>query len=367
MSKEAAPSATQISAAIGAALGIGSGTLANFILSKMTGYEGDWMSYVASGAVGGLAGGFGGAAAGDAVKKRIDHYRANPGEAGDILRKIEQDPRLRKVGDALRKNPLMRPIRRALGRPFVSLKKPVGYDSSEIKKNFDKSVKDIGLRKTLAKVIKGEPLWNTESAKVNEETEKRMLAQRAYFDLPVDESKMSEYFDVDKQDPKTWRYKKDDPYRKELDAEVKAKFHGYHPNPHYKHIPLEKKVRTKGDKEFIEDSKGFIGGFRATRDKGSDIARVADRWDYENYRGGEGYKEDVPKTSQSMGGGGYSNASAEDTAKKGILGKNRSREIERNKHLVKNILDILLGNPITLKQDIDLSKKALPKAVQERM
>jgi hypothetical protein len=305
----------------------------------------------------------------DTVQENIDHYKDNPKKVGDILRKIEQEPILRNVGDALRKSSIMRPIRRALGKPLVSLKKPVGYDSSEIKKNFDKSVKDIGLRKTLAKVIQGKRLWDTETADsdMSAEMKKRMLAARAYFDLPLDESKMSEHFDVDKEDPKTWRYKKDDPYRKYLDAEVKAKFHGYNHRPRYKYEPMEKKVQTKGDKEFVEGTKKFIAGYRATRDKGSDIARVADRWDYENYRGGEGYREDVPKAWFSGAGRGYNNASAEDTAYKGIIGKNRSREIERNKHLVKNILDILLGNPITLKQDIDISRKALPRAVQDRL
>ena len=304
----------------------------------------------------------------DIVQKRIAYYRDNPKTVGDRLRKIEQDPRLRKAGDVLRKSPLMRPIRRAIGRPFVSLKAPVGYDSSEIKKNFDKSVKDIGLRKTLSKVIKGERLWNADIPyeDLPNEFKKRMLAQRAYFDLPVDESRMAEYFDVDKEDPKTWRYKQDSIYRKDLDAAVKGKFHGYNPNPHYKYVPKPHKVQTKGDKEFVESSAGFVGGYRATRDKGSDIARIVDRWDYENHRGGAGYKKDVPRTIKS-GLGGYSNLSSKDRGAKDSKGRNIEMEVERNKHLSKNIADILIGNPITLKQDIDISKKALPKAVQGRL
>ena len=303
-----------------------------------------------------------------AIKKRIDYYRDNPKEVGDTLRKIEQDPRLRKAGDVLRKSPRMRTIRRALGRPFVSLKKPFGYDSSEIKKNFDNSVDKRGLLKTLAKVIKGERLWDADTPyeDLSNETKRRMLAQRAYFDLPVDESKMSEHFEVDKEDPKTWRYKKDDSYRKELDAEVKGKFHGYIPSSRYDYPPRPKEVQTKGDKEFVEGSAGYIGGYRATRDKGSDTARIVDRWDFENYRGGAGYRKDVPKTTQS-GIGGYSNLPDEDWGARDSKGRAIEMEIERNWHLSKNIADILAGNPITMKQDIDISKKALPKVVQERM
>jgi len=356
LDKEAAPSATELSAAIGAALGIGSGTLSNFVLSKMLGYEGNWMNYVASGAIGGLAGGIGGAAAGDAVKKRIDYYRANPGEAGDILRKIEKDPRLRKVGDALRRNPLMRPIRRALGRPFVSLKRPVGYDSSEINENFKKSVEDVGLKKTLLKVVKGERLWG---GKMSDDLQMRSQAQKAYFDLPLDADVMNKYFKVSPNDPKKWEYSDEVPNKEDLDQSVRIDFLGRHEYPGGP-ITYEPQFKTKGDKEYMEGTGGFIAGYRSTRDKGSDIAEVNDRWDYENYRGGKGYKTDVPEAVQS-GSRGYDNDLGPGWSQyDSPISRVQHREKERNKHLLKNIVDILVGNPITLHQKTDLSIPAKP-------
>ena len=359
--KEAAPSATELSAAIGAALGIGSGTLANFVLSKMLGYEGNWMNYVGSGLAGGLAGGLGGAAAGDAVKKRIDYYRANPGEAGDILRKIEQDPRLRKVGDALRKNPLMRPIRRALGRPIVSLKRPLGYDVSEIKETFRKSVDKRGLLKTLVKAMKGERLWEVKGSLwpgTNKKMEElpqifldtikmREQAFKSYFDLPTDQKVMDQYFVVDPEDKKRWRYSDTNPLKSQLDDVVRREF------------AKKENIKTKGSSEFIESRpprSGFVGGFRATKEKGDDIAKVRDVFDFYNAREGLGYRPNLknekgkPRTVLGTNNNDYGFVGAQP----GSIQHIRWRERERNKHLVKNIIDILIGNPITLAQDIDL-------------
>jgi len=190
MNKEAAPSAAQISAAIGAALGIGSGTLANFILSKMMGYTGDWKTYVASGAVGGLAGGFGGAAAAGAVKKRIDYYRANPGELAEVLEKVEKSDALSKWKKFQQKSKLMLPVRRTLGKIFTNLKPPTNYDLQDVIKTY----KDKGLAEIVKHIVRDTPIYKQDRLFYHDPYEPTTpqvglaaadTLYRGFFDLPA--------------------------------------------------------------------------------------------------------------------------------------------------------------------------------------
>jgi hypothetical protein len=298
MQKQAV-SPAQMGTAVGAALGLGSGLVGNFLMAKMLGYDGDWKSYL-------LAGGMGGVIGAASVGSGVKHFQDNPEEFADLLERIEKSPRLEAWHKWQKQSPLMKPVRQGIGRVVTNVQEPVGYNTTAMSQLY----KQHGLKGLVKAFREDKPLYTpTFTALPTPEMKARRHMYREYFDLPsrVGKEDVQDIFTSDPADPKTLRFNREGVGGSALATELDTKM-----------------------REGRSGKHKALGGFVVHPD-----GSVRDPFDF----------------STSM--------SAEDRVKRGYTSTNlhntgapaAARARERILHHLRNIGDRAIGNPVTVVQD----------------
>jgi hypothetical protein len=288
-------------------------------------------SYLLAAALGAGGGGLAGAAVGTGVRGKniIEYYRKHPSELNEALSKIEESDELARFSKWQKKSPLMRPLRQTLGRLVTNVKEPWMYQSDEMIDRL-KNLGPSGILKTILKDRIVYPTDDTGSRNVN--VLAREPLYRDYFDLPsrLDASGMGiepgpeSMYVKDPDDPKKWRFNPDTPrgqkFREDVQSAADSHLSGY----------------TKGG-----PSHNVLGGF-AIHKKPDGGLFVADPWDFSTRVS----DKDRP------GHTGYESLKAEDKAWEDPKFKHREKRI----HHLRNIVDKIIGNPVTVYQDLESTK-----------
>jgi hypothetical protein len=323
--------------------------MSNFMFSKLMGYEGNLSNYILSGGLGAA----GGAALGAATGQRIKFYSENLDAFGDALEKIDNHPNLEKWHQFQRMNPVMKPVRQAAGRVVTNIKAPVGYDVSDMKKIY----KEHGIKGILQAAVKDEPLYDLKKYTEGGETiQAREPAQRAYFDLPSRLAPGKEDSIYIKGDDKRWQFNPHGIMGRKLLMET---------YPRSEEKPLTTggtdvtAPKGKGATGLYEDvwsaieaqpprmygSHGTLGGFSFKRDPKTGELIVGDPFDFKT------------KISQkTRADQGYS------SMKVPYAGKERERKkaLEKVIHHSRNIIDRMIGSPVTIEARIPGQRPAPP-------
>jgi hypothetical protein len=307
-------SAGQMGGAVGSALGLGSGLMGNYLFSKILGYDGTLLSYIAAGGTGALAGG----ALGYGLADKAKYYADNPEEFNKLLEKIESSPKLQKWHEWQKQSPLMKPVRQAVGRIATNVKEPRGYTVD--------SARDLVKREGPVGLVQGaiadRPMYKTDSNRSESdafELKARDALWRQYFDLPSREGQpgFQDFFVQDPNDPKTVRFNPRTAEGERLQQMAESSF----------------QQNLKPDRRSSKAS--FMGGV-AIKDTPQGYA-VSDPWDMHTSRHGN---PDAYTSEAGLKGRSGMNLSE----------KKRSELKTRDyrNHLLRNIFDRLISNPVTV-------------------
>jgi hypothetical protein len=296
-------SSEQVGQAVAASLGLGSGLLGNFMLSRMLGYRGNFMNYL-------IAGGAG-AAGGELVSRRIAAFAENPQALAAMLEKVENSPQLAAWHKWQKDSPAMVKPRQMFGRVMTNIKSPVGYDATEIGRNLLKYKNNPA--EAFRRLKDDQPLWDFKKLPTAPEAAERKRTynasrealNRAYYDLPPRAG--TDLFR--QQNGKDWTFNRSDKGGEFLYNELK------------------KEVERKNKQGYGTHS--TLGGFSIKRGPAGE-AIVEDPFDYHTSA-----KRQLGET------GGYS--SIGDLHTEGDVSR------ERVVHHARNIMDRLIGNPATVK------------------
>ena len=289
---------------------MGSGLMGNYLLSKIMGYDGSFTNYLLAGGAGALAGG----ALGHQVTEKFNHYRSNPRAFNDLLAKIESSPALHKWHEWQKQSPLMKPVRRGVGRILTNIKGPKGYQMDQ----FRDTLKKLGPKGVMGAALKDERAWEDSRAikKGDFDVHAREALWRGMFDLPSRERErqFGDFFQtVPGTEGKNVRFNPQTAEGKRLQRMAEGDFYG-ELNPE----------KTK--------SRASLMGGVAVKDTPEGY-KVSDPWDV--YTKSRRYKTE----KGIRGAPGKAGATPEQQALR--------LKDERN-HLLRNIADPLISNPVTI-------------------
>lgn len=306
-------------AAIGGAAGIGAGLLGNWVGSKLFGYDDNARSYLIAAGLGGATGGIGGYGAGQRLGQIIKSYQDDPDKLIKLLKDIDESEGLRKFSKWQRKSPLMKPIRRMVGRVLTNVQAPLTYDMEEMRETIDKH----GIMGVLRAAWEDRPLYDPSAS--NRTYSDQAAAQRAgeapwraAFDLPTRKfgrgPSADEHFI--KHSDKEWGISDKTDYGKKLKRE------------------LELKMRAANSIKDPGIYTTMLGG--STVEQKGNTLRIRDPWDFST----RAAPLDLKANDDAVYG-------YESTRERADLDRKRAHQRRLFFHYLRNIGDKSITNPVT--------------------
>jgi hypothetical protein len=300
----------KLMAALGAVLGGTTGLAGNWLGSKIFGYDDSLASYLAAGAGGATVGGIGSGLAGSKLKDLLDKYQSKPEAIKEDLIKLEKSEGLKNFNEWQKKSILMKPLRQLVGRFVTNVKTPVGYGT----KDAIERIKKAGLTGVLKAMWNDEPLYDPKIDVIGGDLKAKQYREplyRSYFDLP---SRMEKFYGVKPSEVytkkgKTWQFSPDTARGRSRRGELQE-------------------LLASGKTTGRDDTLGGVSILGKGNNK-----HISDPWDF--------YTQ---KSRFDRRNTGYSsmrhNMSSDDILKESIM------------HHSRNIIDRLIGNPVTVTQRI---------------